>query len=228
MTTRLTTRLLLGAIAGIAGTVAMTAAMNRLRPRLPPDDPYPLPPREITERLVAIEGDDDIKDAATAAHHDYGAATGALLAATRPAMTAHYGGTAGVAVWAASYFGWVGAVKNFAEYATPGEIASEDELEPGCGAILRDGARKLALYRRPDGGRVAPVGGLHPRGLHRPLEPARNLLGLPVPRVAIQCRGRSAKRSRGDSARRGRSIAVAKSRRPEPWCGAAQARRFIS
>src|SRR3546814_2668330 len=27
--------------------------------------------------------------------------------------------------------GQVGAVKNFAEYATPGEIASENELEPG-------------------------------------------------------------------------------------------------
>ena len=47
--------------------------------------------------------------------------------------------------------GQVGAVKNFAEYATPGEIASEEELEPGCGAILRDGARKLAVYRRADG-----------------------------------------------------------------------------
>lgn len=47
--------------------------------------------------------------------------------------------------------GQAGAVKNFAEYATPGEIASEEELAPGCGAILRDGARKLAVYRRPDG-----------------------------------------------------------------------------
>src|SRR3546814_10687658 len=47
--------------------------------------------------------------------------------------------------------GQVGAVKNFAEYAPPGAIASENELEPGCGANFRDGARNLAVYRRPAG-----------------------------------------------------------------------------
>lgn len=47
--------------------------------------------------------------------------------------------------------GQLGAAKNFAEYVGPGEIASEDELEPGNGAILRDGLRKLAVYRRADG-----------------------------------------------------------------------------
>src|SRR3546814_9230245 len=55
----------------------------------------------------------------------------------------------------------VGAVRNFAEYATPGEIPSENELEPGCGAILRDGAPNLAVYRRPAGAvsRRRPEGG---------------------------------------------------------------------
>src|SRR3546814_14157501 len=91
MAARLTTRLLLGAIAGVVGTVAMTAAMNRLHPRLPRSDRYPLPPREITERLVGTESEDDIKDAATAAHHGYGAAAGALLAAARPALIARFG-----------------------------------------------------------------------------------------------------------------------------------------
>src|SRR3546814_15875012 len=110
MAARLTTRLLLGAIAGVVGTVAMTAAMNRLHPRLPRSDRYPLPPREITERLVGTESEDDIKDAATAAHHGYGAAAGALLAAARPAMIARFGSMAGVAVWAASYFGWIPAM----------------------------------------------------------------------------------------------------------------------
>ena len=47
--------------------------------------------------------------------------------------------------------GQLGAAKNFAEYLSPGEIASEDELAPGHGAILRDGLRKLAVYRRADG-----------------------------------------------------------------------------
>jgi Rieske Fe-S protein len=47
----------------------------------------------------------------------------------------------------------VTALKNFAEYVTvgeqssPGEVASADEIEPGHGAILRDGKDKIAAYR---------------------------------------------------------------------------------
>lgn len=109
MTVGLASRLLLGAIAGIAGTVAMTAAMNRLHRHLPPADRFPLPPREITERLVGAMNEEAIQDAALAAHHGYGAAGGAVLAALRPTMTAGFGSKAGVAVWAASYFGWIPA-----------------------------------------------------------------------------------------------------------------------
>jgi glycine/D-amino acid oxidase-like deaminating enzyme/nitrite reductase/ring-hydroxylating ferredoxin subunit len=47
----------------------------------------------------------------------------------------------------------VTALQNFAEYATPGEIGSLDELEPGRGAIVRDGVNKIAAYR-DDGGRL--------------------------------------------------------------------------
>lgn len=107
---RLSSRLLLGALAGIAGTVAMTATMNRLHPRLPRSERYPLPPREITARMLGAGREERIKDIATGAHHAYGAAAGALLAAVRPAMTAGSGGRAGVAVWAASYFGWIPAL----------------------------------------------------------------------------------------------------------------------
>jgi glycine/D-amino acid oxidase-like deaminating enzyme/nitrite reductase/ring-hydroxylating ferredoxin subunit len=39
------------------------------------------------------------------------------------------------------------AVKNFAEYVAPGEIKSLDELQPGHGAIVRDGLTKIAAYR---------------------------------------------------------------------------------
>jgi glycine/D-amino acid oxidase-like deaminating enzyme/nitrite reductase/ring-hydroxylating ferredoxin subunit len=45
----------------------------------------------------------------------------------------------------------VTAVKNFAEYIAPGEISSVDELEPGQGAILRQGIKKIAAYRDDDG-----------------------------------------------------------------------------
>jgi Rieske Fe-S protein len=41
----------------------------------------------------------------------------------------------------------VTAVKNFAEYVAPGELASSDELKPGQGAIIREGLRKIAAYR---------------------------------------------------------------------------------
>ena len=54
---RLTTRILLGAIAGFVATAAMTAAMARLHRRLPEADRYPLPPREITQRIMG--GRDD-------------------------------------------------------------------------------------------------------------------------------------------------------------------------
>jgi glycine/D-amino acid oxidase-like deaminating enzyme/nitrite reductase/ring-hydroxylating ferredoxin subunit len=43
-------------------------------------------------------------------------------------------------------------VKNFAEYVAPGEIASEEDLAPGQGAIVRKGTSKIAAYRDQDGG----------------------------------------------------------------------------
>ena len=43
------------------------------------------------------------------------------------------------------------ALKNLAEYVTPGEISSADELEPGQGAIIREGLKKIAAYRDAKG-----------------------------------------------------------------------------
>lgn len=43
------------------------------------------------------------------------------------------------------------ALTNLAEYLTPGEISSLDELEAGQGAILRKGVSKIAAYRTPAG-----------------------------------------------------------------------------
>jgi glycine/D-amino acid oxidase-like deaminating enzyme/nitrite reductase/ring-hydroxylating ferredoxin subunit len=43
------------------------------------------------------------------------------------------------------------AVQNFAEYLTPGEIASAEELKPGEGGIMRQGLSKLAVCRDLDG-----------------------------------------------------------------------------
>jgi glycine/D-amino acid oxidase-like deaminating enzyme/nitrite reductase/ring-hydroxylating ferredoxin subunit len=43
------------------------------------------------------------------------------------------------------------ALKNFAQYAMPGELGSLDELERGRGGILRDGMRRIAAYRDDNG-----------------------------------------------------------------------------
>ncbi|SEF53557.1 FAD-dependent oxidoreductase [Bosea lathyri] len=40
---------------------------------------------------------------------------------------------------------------NVAQYLMPGELESVDELQPGQGAIIRDGLSKIAAYRTEDG-----------------------------------------------------------------------------
>jgi glycine/D-amino acid oxidase-like deaminating enzyme/nitrite reductase/ring-hydroxylating ferredoxin subunit len=44
-----------------------------------------------------------------------------------------------------------GAVKNFAEYIGPGDLKSEDELQPGQGALIRHGLKQVATYKADDG-----------------------------------------------------------------------------
>jgi Rieske Fe-S protein len=43
------------------------------------------------------------------------------------------------------------AVKNLAESLSPGELRTVEELEPGKGAIVGMGSKKIAAYRDPDG-----------------------------------------------------------------------------
>jgi Rieske Fe-S protein len=43
------------------------------------------------------------------------------------------------------------ALKSYAEYIMPGEVASLDELKPGQGGILRQGLNRIAAYRDVDG-----------------------------------------------------------------------------
>ena len=109
-----------GAVAGVAGTVAMTAAMRALFQALPERECYPLPPRLITDRvfgstgLTRAMGEPEVRDLALAAHYGYGAATGALY----PVVAERIGGSPvvtgigyGLAVWVASYMGWIPAVR---------------------------------------------------------------------------------------------------------------------
>lgn len=43
------------------------------------------------------------------------------------------------------------ALKNLAEYVTPGGVSSVEELKPGQGAIIRSGLKKIAAYRDTKG-----------------------------------------------------------------------------
>lgn len=106
--TPLRTRLLVGAIAGIVGTAAMTATMRRLRRALPADERYPLPPREITERVLPAPSSARTADRTVASHFGFGAVAGALLTGLGNGGTRR-GSVLGPAIWFASYFGWVPA-----------------------------------------------------------------------------------------------------------------------
>jgi uncharacterized membrane protein YagU involved in acid resistance len=118
---QLGSRLLIGGIAGFVGTMAMTAAMRRMHDRLPGKDRYPLPPREIVDSTAARAGialsGEAAKDVTTAAHFAYGAAVGAVIGALNPTPAKPTGAAAGVAVWLASYMGWIPAM-NVLEPAT--------------------------------------------------------------------------------------------------------------
>lgn len=112
-------RYLAGAVGGLLATVPMTVAMVSLHRTLPRDEQYPLPPREITEDLVARSPvnkplqDETMSKLTLTAHFTYGAAAGALYGALlhqRPHSVVR-GASFGVAVWTASYLGWIPAAK---------------------------------------------------------------------------------------------------------------------
>ena len=108
---KLGSRLLIGAIAGFAGTLAMTAAMRRMHERLPPEERYPLTPREIIDSTSEAAGipltGEAAKDVTTASHFLYGAASGALLGAANVMLGPVSGGLGGVGIWLGSYMGWI-------------------------------------------------------------------------------------------------------------------------
>jgi len=70
-------RLAFGALSGISATMAMTAAMRKLFAHLPPQERYPLPPRELTERLLPVSPR-NLPALTVLAHFAYGAAAGAV------------------------------------------------------------------------------------------------------------------------------------------------------
>lgn len=118
----------IGWIAGGVATGPMTVAMILWHRRLPPAQRYPLPPREITEKLedkAGLKGglSEPAESAATLlAHFGYGAAAGllyALLAGKVRVPRLATGVAFGLAVWTVSYLGVLpgaGVLKSAAEH----------------------------------------------------------------------------------------------------------------
>lgn len=101
-----------GALAGLAATVPMTLAMELLWRRLPENLRYPLPPREIIDRILPEElqkelGETGSQQVTLAAHFGYGAAVGAIFSLLTSSRRPGAGAAYGVAIWASSYLGWI-------------------------------------------------------------------------------------------------------------------------
>ncbi|WP_287289154.1 hypothetical protein [Mesorhizobium sp.] len=100
-------RIVSGALAGLAATLAMTIAMRRLHPLLDKRDRYPLPPREIVERVATAGDEQGARTSTLLAHFGFGALTGSIFALLP--MRRGNGILYGLGVWALSYLGWIPA-----------------------------------------------------------------------------------------------------------------------
>jgi hypothetical protein len=98
---------ILGALSGFAATLPMTATMSRLHLALPSVERYPLPPRELAEDLPSLAV--GTATATLVYHFLYGAAAGALFGGFSRRRDIPAGAAYGIAVWIASYLGWIPA-----------------------------------------------------------------------------------------------------------------------
>ncbi|MEO7933161.1 MAG: DUF6789 family protein [Chthoniobacterales bacterium] len=104
---------LLGLICGVCATGPMSAVMIALHRRLPQSEKYPLPPREITEKITTDMPLTPPTRSAVAwlAHFGYGGAAGVLYANAKvPIAPAPRGLIFGMLVWLTSYFGLLPAL----------------------------------------------------------------------------------------------------------------------
>lgn len=108
-----------GAVAGFLATIPMSGAMLLMHQLLPRQEQYPLPPCQITRNLSEKSGlrssldEKGLAAVAGVSHFSYGAAAGALYAATVRAVrfpTLVTGMGFGLVVWAGSYLGWLPAL----------------------------------------------------------------------------------------------------------------------
>ncbi|RWH96301.1 MAG: hypothetical protein EOQ89_29105 [Mesorhizobium sp.] len=102
-------RIISGALAGFAATLAMTIAMRRLHALLEDRERYPLPPREIVERVAIADDEQDARTSTLLAHFGFGALTGSIFAFLP--MRRGSGILYGLGVWGFSYLGWIPAAR---------------------------------------------------------------------------------------------------------------------
>lgn len=111
---------LAGAAAGAVATIFHTAVMWALHPRLSRARQRPLPPVEITSKtarranLQGAQARPGLVAATSVAHVGFGALAGTLyppLADRARFPPAALGVVFGVGVWAASYLGWIPALR---------------------------------------------------------------------------------------------------------------------
>ena len=117
-------RFLIGSMAGFAATAPMTGLMIGLHQQLPPDEQYPLPPRQITEEMADTAGvnqtlnDSDRTKLALVNHFAYGALMGGLYGAMPPEWLrlspVARGIAYGLGVWAGNYLGLLPALGSHA------------------------------------------------------------------------------------------------------------------
>jgi hypothetical protein len=112
-------KLLKGAAAGFIATAPMSVSMLIGWSLLPKHEKYQLAPRLITEEITERVGledemnEDQMVGLTIFSHFGYGAAFGALYALFEARMPMHSslkGTLAGLALWTASYLGWLPAM----------------------------------------------------------------------------------------------------------------------
>ena len=146
------------AAAGLLATLPMTAVMEAAYRVLPREEQYPLPPRQITDRLAEETGtaphlDEGQRVVLTlASHFGYGAAAGAAYAPFgrwSPLPAPLTGAAYGVGVWAGSYLGWLPAlgILRPATEAPRGRVALMVGAHVVWGAALGMVAQRLATAR---------------------------------------------------------------------------------
>jgi len=112
--------MLMGAAAGFISTLPMTIFMQTAWMQMPRREMHPLPPRQITRKLLRRSGvQGRINDRSETAltlllHFLFGAAAGAfygVLTEKFPGRDEVKGTLAGASLWTGSYLGWIPALR---------------------------------------------------------------------------------------------------------------------